>query len=190
MNTRRRIVYLMRGLPSSGKSHRALRLAGDEGVVLETDRFFCEVGDDGVERYVYHEARLDDARAWNFQRFNEALALGRSPIVVDRGNGLNDETRRYARLARDRGYEVELAEPDSPWWQDIRVLLKYRPATWPVLEDLAQQLHRRSRLTHRVPLERILKLMRDWRSDLTIQQILDDPPQASSGESARLAPPS
>ena len=175
MYTKRRIVYLMRGLPSSGKSHRAQRLAGDDGLVLETDRFFYEAKADGVERYVYHESRLAEARAWNFQRFSEALALSRTPIVVDRGNGLNDETRRYARLARERDYEVELAEPDSPWWQDIRVLLKYRPATWPVLEQLAEQLHRRSRATHRVPLERILKLMRDWRSDLTIQQILDDP---------------
>ncbi len=31
-----RIVYLMRGLQACGKSYRALRLAGDEGIVLET----------------------------------------------------------------------------------------------------------------------------------------------------------
>ncbi len=173
MGEQRRIVYLMRGLPSSGKSHRAVRLAGDEGVVLETDRFFCVTGPDGVESYVYHESRLDEAREWNFQRFVEAVTLGRSPIVVDRGNGLNEETRKYARFAFERGYQVELAEPDSPWWQEIRVLLKYRPTTWPVLEELAKQLYQRSRLTHRVPLERILKLMRDWRSDLTIEQILN-----------------
>lgn len=34
------IVYLMRGLPSTGKSHTARRLAGDSGRVCETDEFF------------------------------------------------------------------------------------------------------------------------------------------------------
>lgn len=34
------VVYLMRGLPACGKSHRAKRLAGDKGIVLETDQYF------------------------------------------------------------------------------------------------------------------------------------------------------
>ena len=42
-----KIVYLVRGLPDCGKSHRAWRLAGTEGVVLETDQYFhTQVGDD------------------------------------------------------------------------------------------------------------------------------------------------
>ncbi len=40
------IVYLMRGLPGCGKSHMANRLAGSDGVVLETDQYFyTQVGD-------------------------------------------------------------------------------------------------------------------------------------------------
>jgi hypothetical protein len=35
-----RIVYLMRGLPSCGKSHRSKQLAGAQGVICETDQFF------------------------------------------------------------------------------------------------------------------------------------------------------
>lgn len=34
------VVYLMRGLPGCGKSHRVKRLAGEQGVVMETDEYF------------------------------------------------------------------------------------------------------------------------------------------------------
>src|SRR5687768_12834933 len=35
-----KIVYLMRGLPSCGKSTTAKKLAGDTGVICETDEYF------------------------------------------------------------------------------------------------------------------------------------------------------
>ena len=42
-----KVVYLMRGLPACGKSHSARKLAGAEGVVLETHEFFYpQVGSD------------------------------------------------------------------------------------------------------------------------------------------------
>ncbi len=41
------VVYLMRGLPSCGKSYTARLLMRDGGVVLETDEYFCtQVGTD------------------------------------------------------------------------------------------------------------------------------------------------
>ncbi len=61
-----------------------------------------------------------------FSSIQDAVNQGISPIVVDRGNGLNLETRQYAAYAVEYGYVVELTEPDSPWWQELRVLLKYK----------------------------------------------------------------
>lgn len=116
----------MRGLPSCGKSYTARRLAGENGVVCETDEFFyTQVGNDAT-RYDYNEELLPAARDWNLKRFSQAILAGVSPIVVDRGNGRNSETRRYARFAVERGYCVELREPESPWWQEIRSLLEHR----------------------------------------------------------------
>ena len=51
-------VYLMRGLPACGKSHEARRLAGTEGIVLETDEYFyTQVGNDPAS-YDYSDELL------------------------------------------------------------------------------------------------------------------------------------
>jgi len=167
-------VYLMRGLPACGKSHRARRLAGDQGIVLETDQYFyTQVGDD-PDRYDYSDELLPKAREWNLARCREAIARELTPIVVDRGNGLNPETREYAVHAVEHGYRVELAEPDSPWWQELRVLLKYRPYVADQLFDTwAEKLAAATRDTHRVPASTIRRWMSRWRHDLSIADILD-----------------
>ena len=168
-------VFLMRGLPACGKSHLARRLCGDSGVVLETDQYFyTQVGDDPAS-YDYSDALLPEARKWNLARFREAIARGVSPIIVDRGNGLNPETREYAMDAVQHGYEVELTEPDSPWWGELRVLLKYKQFVADELFDAwARKLADATRDTHRVPASTIRHWMSRWRHDLTVDDILND----------------
>ena len=169
----RKTVYLMRGLPCCGKSHTAGKLAGESGIVCETDEYFyAHVGHDPA-RYDYQKDLLPAAREWNYQRFTKAVRDGRSPIVVDRGNGLNTETRRYAAFAVEHDYCVELAEPESEWWQEIRVLLKYKSNTRPVLCDWARRLAEMSRADHRVPQATIQRWMDHWRWDVTVDDILN-----------------
>ena len=175
-----KIVYLMRGLPSCGKSTTARKLAGPDGVICETDRFFyTEVGTDPT-KYDYDAARLPEARQWNFDNFCRAVDRGASPIVVDRGNGLTIESHRYARYAADRAYRVELAFPESPWWNEIAVLLKYKPHTLPPLYAWAQKLSNMSRHHHRVPVATIRNWMEKWQPDVTIEHILHYPAQAAA----------
>lgn len=163
----------MRGLPGCGKSHRAKRLAGDKGVVLETDEYFyTQVGTDPTS-YDYSKDLLPEARKWNLARMKDALAAGNSPIVVDRGNGLNAETREFALMAVEHGYTVELVEPDSSWWQELRVLLKYKEfVDEKLLDAWAQKLAQSTRDGHRVPASTIRSWMQHWRHDLTVDQIL------------------
>jgi predicted kinase len=165
-------VYLMRGLPSCGKSHTARHLAGETGIVCETDQFFyTQVGDD-LNRFDYDSERMEEARQWNYRRFVEAVDSGVRPIVVDRGNGLNLETKRYASYAVQHGYRVAIAEPESAWWQEIRVLLKYKEVTTEILDDWAERLARRNRETHRTPVATIRRWMKKWRHDITVDDIL------------------
>jgi hypothetical protein len=168
------IVYLMRGLPGCGKSHRAKRLAGENGLVLETDEYFyTQVGTDSTH-YDYDKSLLPAARQWNLSRLRDALAAGISPIVIDRGNGLNSETREFAVCAVEQGYKVELAEPDSSWWQELRVLLKYKEFVAEKLFDAwAQKLADSTRAGHRVPASTIRSWMQSWRHDVTVGQILN-----------------
>lgn len=141
--------------------------------MLETDEyFFTQVGDDPGS-YDYSEEHLPLARQWNLKRFQDAVLQGVSPVVVDRGNGLNRETQAYAAFAIEHGYHVELAEPDSPWWQELRVLLKYKEYVAGELFDAwARRLAESTRSTHRVPTATIRHWMACWRHDVTVEQIL------------------
>lgn len=162
----------MRGLPGSGKSHTARKLAGEAGLVCETDEYFYTQTGKDPRRYDYRPELLEEARRWNFGRFKKGVDEGITPIVVDRGNALTEDTRIYAQFALDRGYRVEIKEPDSEWWQEIRILLKYKQYVWPVLRRWANILARMSRANHRVPEEVILRRMRSWKFNLTVDDIL------------------
>ena len=71
-----KIVYLMRGLPSSGKSHSAQRLAAENGVVCETDAYFySEVGAD-PDSFDYDASLLAPARKWNLKRHQKEPGNG------------------------------------------------------------------------------------------------------------------
>lgn len=184
MNSSQPIVYLMRGLPGSGKSYRARQLAGEQGIVLETDRYFySEVGTD-PESYDFDASLLPVARSWVFEQLRTAVSALVSPIVLDRGNGLNIETREYAAFAHQHGYQVELAEPESAWWQELRVLLKYkRHVADEVFDGWAKHLSDRTQIGHRVPAAIIRRWMQQWRFDLTVAEILDYREDSSSAPS-------
>lgn len=168
------VLILMRGLPSCGKSYTAERISGQTGIVLETDRYFYEIVGEDPNSFDYNESMLSKAREWIFAKLVQAIDQRISPIVLDRGNGRNAETQRFALYAKSRGYRLELREPESPWWQELRVLLKYRQHLDPkVLDQWAEHLSGISRSTHRVPARVIRKWMDGWKSDLTVDQILE-----------------
>ncbi len=167
--TENRLVVLMRGLPSCGKSTTARHIAGDQGIVIETDAYF-QLGP-GPENYFFNKDKLDEARAWTLCQFRDALLNDLSPIVIDRGNGLNHASKQYTDLAMDFGYSLRLQEPISPWWTEIRTLLRYRPTTNPILEAWAEELANLSRKTHFVKATTIRSWMDSWVDDLTIKDI-------------------
>ena len=184
-----KIVYLMRGLPSCGKSYKSKQLAANGGLICETDEYFhTQVGDD-PSKYNYRKDLQQAACDWNFLRFCRAVEEGISPVIVDRGNSRSLESRRYVRFAVSHGYRVEMVEPDSPWWQEIRVLLKYKRMTKPALYEWAEKLSEMSRSTHRVPASTIRDWMDKWKWDLTVQDILEYEPEPESGSDVDAEPP-
>ena len=90
-------------------------------------------------------------------------AGGKVPVIAGAGSN-------------NTAHAIELAEPDSPWWQDLRVLLKYKDFVDTKLFDAwAQKLAQSTQNGHRVPASAIRSWMQHWRHDLTVEQILAQP---------------
>jgi hypothetical protein len=102
-------LYIMRGLPGSGKSTRAHEIAmgamvqGAQGAVIcSTDDFF--VGSDGV--YRFDGRRLGEAHSSNQSRVELAMMADTEVVIVDNTNTTHKEMEAYRRLAQDYSYEV------------------------------------------------------------------------------------
>lgn len=112
----RRLV-IMRGLPGSGKTTRAIEIAGEDGVRLSTDDFYVENG-----QFNFDPDKLGEAHRWNRRRARKAFELGLSPVVIDNCNVEPWEAHGYLMVALRYGYKVEVAYPDTPWMFDPAAL--------------------------------------------------------------------
>jgi predicted kinase len=92
-------LVLVRGLPGSGKSTFARKLAGFRH--LEADMFF--VGADGA--YVFEPTKLKEAHAWCQEQCKATLLAGGN-VVVSNTFVKRWEMSFYVNLAAELGVEV------------------------------------------------------------------------------------
>lgn len=145
-----KVLFLLRGLPGSGKSFLSKQLAGETGVVYSTDDFFInkETG-----KYEFDPKKIGYNHKRNYERTVEALEKGISPIVVDNTFTQSWEGKNYALAAQKYGYKIEIKEPSTEW-------------AWNV-EELAK------RNSHGVPAEAIQRMKDRYQKDLTVDQIVN-----------------
>jgi len=119
-------LILMRGVPNSGKSFQAKLLAPARNI-FSTDDYFHGTNPGVTRPGGYRENwagnKLQAAHAWNQGRVHAAMTFDVPLIVVDNTNIKREHAAIYAKMAREFGYEVEIAESKSPWWLEIRKLL-------------------------------------------------------------------
>lgn len=137
-------LYIMRGLPGSGKSTCAREIGGE---IFSTDDFFIR---DGV--YEFDPSKIGEAHEWNQRRTEKALREGMPSVVVDNTNTMAWEIRPYVELGMKEAYSIILAEPDTLYKWDVNVLAEKNG--------------------HGVPEEVIKKMMDRYEHDLTLDQIL------------------
>jgi predicted kinase len=152
----KKTLIIMRGLPGSGKSTRAKALAAG-GEIFSTDNFFMKGG-----KYVYNPALIGKAHEWNQNAAIAAMIQGVSPVVIDNTNVRRMHVEPYIQAAKKLGYEIQVAEPDSPWWKKHFK----RDMTPEDKTNLVKELM--SHGTHDVPEAAITKMIDGWEHDFEV----------------------
>lgn len=105
-----RLAYILRGVPGSGKTTLAQRLAGCNGIIHSTDDYF--VGDDRIYRLDptlyprYHDR--------NFNGFCGSLDVEVPVVICDNTNMKIWHFARYIEAAEEAGYRVAVITLPHP----------------------------------------------------------------------------
>ena len=127
-------LILMVGVPGSGKSTKAAKIAANLGaIIISTDSIFIS-----DSTYLFVPEFIGAAHKINQAKVKVAMQR-RYNIVVDNTNLQEWERKPYLDLAAEFDYEVELVEPDTPWKNDAAECFK--------------------RCTHGVPLDCIERML-------------------------------
>ena len=140
-----KILYLMRGLPGSGKSTKARALSKN---IYSTDDFFIENG-----IYKFDFEKLEEAHNWNQQRVKESMSKVISPIVIDNTNSKAWELKPYVKMGIEFNYSIFLVEPETEY--------KFNP------KELAK------RNIHNLTEEKIKEFLKKFEKNLTFEIILN-----------------
>ena len=98
-------VYILRGLPGSGKSALAKQLMQETfGEIVSADEYFLRP--DGV--YDFNPSLLKAAHDWCFESFETQVKLYNYALIVDNTNILCAPMQRYLQAAKARNRLVEV----------------------------------------------------------------------------------
>jgi len=95
-------VFILRGLPNSGKSTLAKELAGDSGLICEADDYFRNKKGE----YNFNPKELPMAHDKCQKLFRGGLEVGQSPIIVSNTSTQEWEFEEYMADAKMHGYMV------------------------------------------------------------------------------------
>lgn len=161
---------VMRGVPGSGKSTEASRLydqaiaEGRTAVIHSTDNFFMV---EGV--YVFNQDKIGQHHRSNQEAARQSMRQGINTVIIDNTNTTAKEIFPYLEMAFDRDYEVEFAEPSSPWWLAAVAMLKGKRSA-DRLSSHAKVFAARN--THNVPEFAISKMLERFQLNLTLDDII------------------
>jgi predicted kinase len=120
----RGILYILRGCAGSGKSFRAKELVEDKNNIFSADKWFSATDDYEEYRKNWAPDKLHAAHSWCKGNLSAAMQKGVTPVAVDNTNVLRRDFMPYFDLANQYQYLAVVEESQSPWWLEIRELLK------------------------------------------------------------------
>ena len=97
-----KMLYLVRGVPGSGKSTFAKTLVKKDYCHKEADMFFV----DGEGNYKFEPSKIKDAHKWCQEEMDFLMRLEHSPVVVSNTFTQEWEMEPYFELSKKYGYKV------------------------------------------------------------------------------------
>lgn len=166
-----KVIKLMRGLPSSGKSYRALELAGDDpSVICSADHYFGSTPEEYVANWTIEKLGLAHGQCKKNARM--LMQRQRPLVIVDNTNTMVREIMPYFDMAVQYQYRFEIEEPTSPWWvNDIAPYLADKEGNRAHLQKMARFLAEKSQQSHKVPLASIEKMLFRYHYNVTVEQL-------------------
>ena len=116
-----RTMFVMRGLPGSGKStvvRKLLETFPGISVDCSADKFF--VSTEG--EYVMDRSRLKDAHQWCQDTARDACRTDTNVVIIDNTGVKRWELVAYFKLAMEFSYAVVVVEPKTPWKKQVNGL--------------------------------------------------------------------
>lgn len=103
------MAYIMRGVPGSGKSTVARKLAGETGVIHSTDDLFMVDG-----AYCFERDKLREHHDRNYKAFCRSIDTGVETVICDNTNTRLWHYERYVTYAEKEGYIVAIVTMPHP----------------------------------------------------------------------------
>lgn len=168
-----KVLILMRGVSASGKSTRALELAGDNpSVIHSNDHFFGKTKEEYQANW--SGERLGLARRQCQKNIRMILQRQLPLAIVDNTNVRVSDMMSYFDMAVQYQYRVKIEEPTTTWWvNDIVPYLQNKEKNRKHLEKMCDFLWKKtlSPDRHEVPLASIKKMMFRYHYNVTVEQL-------------------
>ncbi len=102
-------VFILRGLPGSGKSYYAQKVCDEMVAGNEKDYLICSTDDFFYqgEKYVFDKVKLPENHSLNLARFIRALAQSIPLVIADNTHIKKWEFLPYVEAAHALGYQVK-----------------------------------------------------------------------------------
>ncbi len=104
-----KLLYIVRGIPGSGKSTLSKELVG-YGNHIESDMFFMVDGE-----YKFDVSKLSEAHAWCKDELNILMEMGNTPLAISNTSTKREYYQPYIDLAEEQGYDVMIIDCYSSW---------------------------------------------------------------------------
>ncbi|CAF3350356.1 unnamed protein product [Rotaria sp. Silwood1] len=138
-----KVMFLMRGLPGSGKSTivtQLKRIYSKSVIVCSADNYFI----DSQGNYNFNRDKIGEAHLTCQRQTEDACKNNVLAVIVDNTNIRMDECKPYFQKASNYGYIVIIVEPRTSWKRDTNILM--------------------NRNTHKVPMDIIEARLRTYHS--------------------------